>query len=92
MGYQEKHRKNKTLCTAVYLLRCFNTNNDDDDDDDDKLWGQRKCKTHTLTYNFLYVIYHIKIRRLLTVLILLNYFLQFFIKTNVDIHIQHKRK
>jgi hypothetical protein len=40
----------------------FNTN---DDDDDDKLWGQRKYKTHILTYNFLYVIYHIKIRRLL---------------------------
>jgi len=49
----------------------FNTN----DDDDDKLWGQRKRKTHILAYNFLYVIYHIKIHRLLTTLILLNYFL-----------------
>ena len=50
----------------------FKTN----DDDDDKLWGQRKCKTRILTYNFLYVIYRIKIRRLLTILTLLNYFLQ----------------
>ena len=36
----------------------FKTN----DDGDDKLWGQRKCKTRILTYNFLYVIYRIKIR------------------------------
>jgi hypothetical protein len=57
----------------------FNTNYDDEDDD--KLWGQRKCRTHILTYNFLYVIYHITIRRLLAILILLNYFLQFLIKT-----------
>jgi len=72
MGYQEKRRKNKTLCLPSSLFKT----NDEDDDDDDKLWGQRKCKTRILTYSFLYVVYHIKIRTLLTILMLLNYFLQ----------------
>jgi len=55
MGYQEKHHKNKTFCTAIYLTRCLTPMMIS--------CGDRESARHNIvTYNFLYVIYRIKIR------------------------------